>query len=125
VLGQAAHLRITSDTLGDVALHLRIRDGQATVRLEADAPGALERRAPELARALAAEGLALARFEVERREAPQQAPARDPSGDAAARHSHDGGRGQADRRTPDDPPAPAPRRESGPRARRSAHDVTA
>jgi hypothetical protein len=126
LLPQTAHVRFTSGALGDIALHLRLRDGRATVRLEADNPGDLRGRAPELARALAAEGLSLARLDVERREALPAALPHDPAGDPAARHSGGGRGGGAEEGAPGDPHAPPPRPPTpAPRPRRTGHDVTA
>ncbi|MFT3915796.1 MAG: flagellar hook-length control protein FliK [Anaeromyxobacteraceae bacterium] len=124
----AAHVRLESETLGDVALHLRLRDGNATVRIEADDPSALEQRAPELARALAAEGLSLTRVDFERRDAPVQPPAPDQGGRDAG--SEPGGRQRGQDATarddaPPPPPRPAPRPTPSRTARRSGHDVTA
>ncbi|HET6439940.1 MAG TPA: flagellar hook-length control protein FliK [Anaeromyxobacter sp.] len=65
VMPAAAHLRLSSDTLGEVALHLRLQDGAAHIRIEGTDKSAVEARAPELVRALAAEGIGLARIEVQ------------------------------------------------------------
>ncbi|MFO0580801.1 MAG: flagellar hook-length control protein FliK [Anaeromyxobacter sp.] len=124
----AAHVRLESETLGDVALHLRLRDGAATVRVEADDPSALERRAPELARALAAEGLTLTRVDFDRRDAPVQPSAPDQGGRDAGADAGGRQRGQ-DATARDDAPPPAPRQAPRPTpsrpARRPGHDVTA
>jgi hypothetical protein len=73
-----AHLRLESETLGDLALHLRVRDGVAHVRVEGEQASQLAGRGQELQRALAAEGLKLGRLELE----PPKAPA-SPQGDLA------------------------------------------
>ncbi|ABC81163.1 flagellar hook-length control protein FliK [Anaeromyxobacter dehalogenans] len=127
LLPAAAHLRVRSDALGDLALHLRIADGAAHVRVETAAAAALEARAPELARALAAEGLGLARLEVEPRGAVPAAP---PAGPGDPRSATAGGGGDRPGGRDREPPAaPFPPHSSAPAraapARRSAHDVTA
>jgi flagellar hook-length control protein FliK len=133
VMPSVAHLHVSSDTLGDVALHLRIQDGAAHVRVEGGSRAALEARAPELARALAAEGLGLARLEHEPRGSnhPQQggqgAAQGDPGGDrrgSAEGHSSSDGRERGE--PPPPPRAPArPTTTRTPRAHGGAHDVTA
>jgi flagellar hook-length control protein FliK len=124
LLPAAAHLRVSSEALGEITLHLRIHDGAAHVRIEADAGAAVEARAPELARALAAEGIGLARLEVEPRSTPA-APSAPQSGAQGRAGGEAGGRGQDGRPDPEASraaPAPNPPRT---RARRSEHDVTA
>jgi hypothetical protein len=125
VLTSGAHLRFTTDALGEVALHLRIQDGAAHVRVESNAHAAVEARAPELARALAAEGIGLAHLEVDPRPQPSAPVPGSDGGDRTA--SGDGGqpRGHG---TPEDtgPGQPAPR--APPRrtsTHRGTHDVTA
>jgi hypothetical protein len=132
-----AHVRVATDTLGDVALHLRIRDGAATVRLEADATAPLEGRSPELARALAAEGITLARLDVDRRDVATAAAPREPTGSGQAgsqgqpgAHLSGGSGGGAGTRGDETPPPAAPNAAPPParpprRARPGAHDVTA
>jgi hypothetical protein len=129
ILPAAAHLHLSSETLGEVALHLRIQDGAAHVRVEGGARAAVESRAPELARALAAEGLGLARIEHEPRN-PQQ-----PGGGGAGDLSRDGSGGSRDtpaRHGGDQPrdgaaPPRAEARTARAAARKhgGAHDVTA
>jgi hypothetical protein len=123
ILPAAAHLRLSSDALGDVTLHLRMRDGAAHVRVEASATAAVDARAPELARALAAEGIALAKLEVEPRP-PAAAP--QPDGGPRADADRGGGHGRRERNPDDGTPVPTPtppRRAQRPR--RAGHDVTA
>jgi hypothetical protein len=64
VLSSTAHLHVSSEALGEVALHLRIQDGTASLRLEGADRSAVEAHAPELVRALAAEGIGLTRLEL-------------------------------------------------------------
>jgi hypothetical protein len=105
LLPHAAHLKVTSDTLGEVALHLRVRDGVAHVRVEAETAQALDARAPELARALAAEGLKLGSFEAERPERRPEPGAAHGGPDARARADADSGPDGQGRR-PHDPSDP-------------------
>lgn len=115
VLRHAAHLRVESPGLGDVALHLRVRDGVAHVRFDGENAAGLREHAPELARALAREGLSLGRID------PPAPPSR--AADAAAGGAGHpaggwtgrdlGGQGSGHREQPReeaDAPAPGPRR---------------
>jgi hypothetical protein len=123
ILPAAAHLRVSSDTFGELTLHLRVRDGAAHVRLEASAAAAAEARAPDLARALAAEGLALARLDVEPR---PPAPVAAPPEAAGLRADADGGGRRQERPPRDDAPEPSPSPAQRPRRpRRGGHHVTA
>jgi len=125
VLARGAHLHLTTDTLGDVSLHLRLKDGAAHVRVEADARAAVEARAPELARALAAEGIGLARLEVE----PRTHPGATASGGDGGGRTSTGSGGQpgqhraAEDATPGQQASQAPARRSS--THRGTHDVTA
>ena len=103
VLPAVAHLRVSSQTLGDLAVHLRMQEGAAHVRVEGAAKSEVESRAPELARALAAEGIGLARIEGEpaaraASSTGQNGPA-DDGGGASQPPPHD--QGPAGRETPD------------------------
>jgi flagellar hook-length control protein FliK len=124
VLAAAAHLRLSTDTLGDIALHLRLRDGAAHVRLEADAHGALQARAPELSRALAAEGIAVGRLDVEPRAAPA-APAAQAQDAFTQSGGGEGRQHPRDDRAPEDPAPPQATQPRARRVRRAGHDVTA
>ncbi|HET6412250.1 MAG TPA: hypothetical protein VFG53_09335 [Anaeromyxobacter sp.] len=131
VLPAVAHLRVSSQTLGDLAVHLRMQEGAAHVRVEGAAKSEVESRAPELARALAAEGIGLARIEGE--PAPHAASSTgqngppDDGGGASQAPAHDqepADRGAPDRsgeRAPTSPPTLATR----PTRRGGALDVTA
>ncbi len=133
----AAHLRISSDTLGDVALHLRIQDGAAHIRMEGPSRSAIEARAPELARALAAEGIGLARIEIQPRTTGDSTTGnRNPDPGAGQQQDRAGAdpRSPQQQRQPDEPQAeerasqrPAARTATTTRARNhaGAHDVTA
>ena len=68
VLRSAAHLRIETAAMGDLSLHLRVRDGSLHLRVEGEAAHLVEARAGELSRALASEGLKLAPVELPSRE---------------------------------------------------------
>jgi flagellar hook-length control protein FliK len=127
ILPAAAHLRVSSDVLGEVTLHLRVRDGAAHVRVEASPAFAspVQARAPELARALAAEGIALAKLEVEPR-APAPVPAAPQEGGIRPDAGGGGQHPRDERQAHDDLPAsrhPAPHRTRP--QRRSRHHVTA
>jgi hypothetical protein len=128
ILPGAAHLRLQSDTLGELALHLRVRDGVAHLRVEGEQAPQLLQHGQELQRALAAEGLKLGQLEAERPQAQAAAPA------DAARTAPDQGQGggpppgqrdPADHdATPADPRASGPG-PSRPSSRRTAHHVEA
>jgi len=75
ILPGAAHLRLESSSLGDLALHLRIREGVAHLRVEGEQGPQLAQRSQELQRALAADGLKLGQLEVERPQSQSQVPA--------------------------------------------------
>jgi hypothetical protein len=124
ILPHTAHLRLESETLGDLALHLRVRDGVAHVRVEGEQAAQLAGRGHELKQALAAEGLKLGHLEVER---PQVQGA--PQGGQAQTAADQGSpQGQRDRPERDDPTpgartAAAPARR--PSGRATAHHVEA
>jgi len=115
VLPGAAHLRLSGDGMGEVSLHLRLRDGIAHVRVEADSAGLLRDRAPELSRALAAEGLTLGRLEVDPPPPLGAAPggAADDGTNSRRQREQDGCEGDA-------PPRSAPRGASRPARNRPA-----
>ncbi|HYD40119.1 MAG TPA: flagellar hook-length control protein FliK [Anaeromyxobacter sp.] len=134
VLPAAAHLHLSSETLGELALHLRIQDGAAHVRVEGGSRAAVEARTPELVRALAAEGLGLARLEHEPRNAQPPGGA-GTSGDLS-RDGNGGSRDASERHggahAGDEPPPRSSSSRTEPRAARGAsrthggsHDVTA
>lgn len=124
ILPHAAHVRLESATLGDLALHLRVRDGVAHVRVEGDQAAQVAGHGQELQRALAAEGLKLGRLEVDRPQA--QATPTTPSPHAAADQQLPQGHGERPEREEPahhGPAQPAPgRRPSG---RTTAHHVEA
>jgi len=61
VLTHAAHLAIASNN-GDLALHVRVRDGNADVNVTGTMSPLFETKAPEVRTVLAAEGLSLGSF---------------------------------------------------------------
>jgi hypothetical protein len=125
ILANAAHLRLESSTLGDLALHLRVRDGVAHVRLEGEQAPQLAQRAPELQRALAAEGLQLGRLEVERPAVHAPADAPRTAGDQTPSSGQQQGQQERDEQPPERAqaaPSPSPRHLS---SRASAHHVEA
>lgn len=63
VMSHAAHMSIESSD-GDLALHLRVRDGSADVTVGGSMAPLFETRAPEARAALASEGLNLGRFDL-------------------------------------------------------------
>ncbi|MBK9518755.1 MAG: hypothetical protein IPO09_15685 [Anaeromyxobacter sp.] len=124
ILPGGAHLRLASDTLGDLSLHLRVRDGVAHVRVEGEQAATVVGRGQELQRALAAEGLRLGQLEVERPQ-PQAAP---PEA-ARAAAGHEAPQGRQDRPDRDPPGGPAGDRPlstpGAPQGRRPAGRTTA
>jgi hypothetical protein len=66
VLRNAAHLRIDSGQpgVGEIELHLRVREGVAHLRVDGEGGHLVAARAPELAAALAGAGLSLGRLET-------------------------------------------------------------
>ena len=62
VLPHAAHMAIESPE-GDLALHMRVREGSAEITMGGSMAHLFEARAPEARAALASEGLALGRFD--------------------------------------------------------------
>ena len=129
----SAHLRLESSTLGDLALHVRVRGGVAHVRVEGEQATQVAARGLELERALASQGLTLGRLEAEPAQ-PAPAPA---TSSGQARADTQGGAGQGgstaqqdDRPPPQDstgapglaPAQPAARRAA---ARATVHHVVA
>lgn len=110
VLRSAAHLRIETPGLGEMELHLRIRDSVAHLRVEGEGAGLLEARAAELSRALAGEGLRLGPIEVSPHRAPDAG-----AGDPGSREQRGAWRPPEERQQPSPPPPPrsAPVRRSG------------
>jgi hypothetical protein len=94
VLPQAANLHIEVPNAGDLALHLRMQDGAASLRVEGTAAQVFAAREPELRLALSHGGVSLARFEVG---APPVVSARD-LGSSTSGDSFGGG----SRQQPDD-----------------------
>ncbi len=124
ILPHTAHLRLESETLGDLALHLRVRDGVAHVRMEGEQAAQLAGRGQELQRALAAEGLKLGQLEIEKPAVPAA-----PQG-GQARTAADQGAPQGQREAPErDEPSGAPRQGAAPArkptGRSTAHHVEA
>ena len=66
VLRNAAHLRIDSGQpgVGEIELHLRVREGVAHLRIDGEGGHLVAARAPELAAALAGAGLTLGKLET-------------------------------------------------------------
>jgi len=60
----AVHLRLDTETHGPLQVHLRVRDGEAHVRVDGPAAPALASEASELRAALATEGVTLAGFDA-------------------------------------------------------------
>jgi hypothetical protein len=77
----AAHLTLASSE-GDLSLHLRIKDGNAEVRIGGSLAPMFEARAAEIQAVLASEGLNLGRFDLDQGGARDQAP-REPADDSA------------------------------------------
>jgi hypothetical protein len=130
----AAHLQISSETLGDVSLHLRIQDGAAHIRVEGASRSSVEARAPELARALAAEGIGVTRIEVAPRSTAESSlGSQNPdAGGGALPQNRSGGDGSsqeenpAPSRTDPGPSRSAPRTTTNAaRNHGGTHDVTA
>jgi hypothetical protein len=112
VLRNAAHLRISAPGVGDLELHLRVRDGVAHVRVDGDAGRALESRAAELSRALAGEGLKLGALDA--KPAPAAAASFADAGSSSSRDHGSSGRHRDDPSAPPPPTSPpAPRRAPG------------
>lgn len=65
VLTQAAHFKVEGEDGESLALHLRVRDGNAEIRIGGSMAPMFEARLPEVQAALAGEGLALGRFDLE------------------------------------------------------------
>ena len=104
MLRNAAHLRVEAPGLGELELHLRVRDGVAHVRIDGEAAHAVEARAAELSRALASEGLKLGQLDA------KPAPAASSSADAGSGQQR-GGSGREHHEPPHVPgPPPGPRR---------------
>jgi len=91
LLGNAAHLRISTGQagVGDIELHLRVRGGVAHLRVDGEGGHLVGKSTTELSSALAGAGLSLGKLET-----PSAAPAgaqadanRDPAGHGGARDS--------------------------------------
>jgi hypothetical protein len=93
VMPHSAHMSIESSD-GDLALHLRVRDGSADVTVGGSMAPLFETRAPEARAALASEGLNLGRFDL-----GQQA--------GGSSSGSSGQQGQAAPERPDRAPEPA------------------
>jgi hypothetical protein len=109
VLRNAAHLRVDAPGLGELELHLRVRDGVAHVRVDGEAARLVESRAAELSRALAGEGLKLGHVDVK----PLPSPAGGGAGDATSRQHHGSGRHRDEPPPPPSGAPPAPPRRAG------------
>jgi hypothetical protein len=70
VMPHSAHLSITGDT-GDLALHVRVRDGSADVNVSGSMAPLFDSKAPEVRTALAGEGLQLGSFATDQRGSSQ------------------------------------------------------
>jgi hypothetical protein len=66
VMPHAAHMSITSTT-GDLALHVRVRDGSADVHVSGSMAPLFDSKAPEVRTVLAGEGLNLGSFATDQR----------------------------------------------------------
>ena len=66
VMPHAAHMSITSTT-GDLALHVRVRDGSADVNVSGSLAPLFDSKAPEVRTVLAGEGLSLGSFATDQR----------------------------------------------------------
>ncbi|HET7754653.1 MAG TPA: hypothetical protein VFK85_12155 [Anaeromyxobacteraceae bacterium] len=104
VLRNAAHLRVAAPGVGELELHLRIRDGVAHVRVDGDAARVVESHAAELSRALAGEGLRLGQLDAKAPTLPSSS-AGSAHGDAASHHHRDRGDGRGET-PPSAPPRP-------------------
>ena len=83
VLPQAARVSVES-TEGDLALHLRIKDGNAEISMGGSLAPMFEQRSAEVQTVLAGEGLSLGRFDLsDNNQQGQQAPREVPENDAA------------------------------------------
>jgi hypothetical protein len=67
----AAHMSILSTT-GDLALHVRVRDGSADVNVSGSLAPLFDAKAPEVRTVLAGEGLNLGSFATDQRGQSQQ-----------------------------------------------------
>jgi hypothetical protein len=82
VMPQAARLSVESSE-GDLALHLRIKDGSAEVSIGGSLAPMFEQRSAEVQTVLAGEGLSLGRFDLsDQQRQGQQAPRELPGDDA-------------------------------------------
>jgi hypothetical protein len=75
LLERAAHLSLNIDGAGDLALHVRVRDGNTEIRAEGPAAQLLKDRVHELSASLASEGLQLGHFDLPREQQRGQAEA--------------------------------------------------
>jgi len=100
VLPHAAHLRVESGLLGQIELHVRVRDGVAHVRLEGPAAIAAQSQLPELRSALAREGLALGEVEITPTSAPPPTPAQAATGGGIGSNGEEDRAAVESRRTP-------------------------
>ncbi|HVP63091.1 MAG TPA: hypothetical protein VMT11_21215 [Myxococcaceae bacterium] len=105
VLPRAAHVMLEAGSAGEVALHLRVRDGVAELRLDGQAGPALARHERVLSTELASHGLQL-RLDVT---APVQSAARAESLAAGAQGDRNGQPPPDDPREAPDDGAPPPR----------------
>jgi hypothetical protein len=108
LLRSAAHLRLETPTLGELELHLRIRENTAHLRVEGDGAHLVEARAGELQRALAGEGLRLGSLDL-----PGPSTGSEPPSGGPPEHQLAGRGGARNGDEPQQPapaPAPTPRR---------------
>jgi hypothetical protein len=83
VMPHAARLSVESSE-GDLALHLRIKDGNAEISMGGSLAPMFEQRSAEVQTVLAGEGLSLGRFDLsDNNRQGQQAPREVPEHDAA------------------------------------------
>lgn len=111
VLQHSAHLRVEAPGVGELELHLRVRDGIAHLRVDGDAARVIESRVADLSRALASQGLELGTLDVREPEAF----AGFDQGGAAPRQHRDSGR-ERDEAPPRAPVPDPPRRSAAPAA---------
>jgi hypothetical protein len=105
VLPHAAHLSIASSA-GDLALHVRVRDGNADVNVSGSMAPLFDNKGPEVRTALASEGLSLGSFATDQHGNQQGRP-----------NQHEPPTAE-----PITPPIPSVRRTTGPAAQHVATD---
>jgi flagellar hook-length control protein FliK len=82
VLSHTANVAIEGND-GNLALHVRVKDGAADVRIGGTMAPLFETRAPEIQAALAGQGLSLGRYDLEDQRRRQDGQAHEPIGEIA------------------------------------------